>query len=84
MINVYDLSKNSEDDALTESLNTESSVDSLYWFEYNNSAVIAATTHTMECQLWKQDAAEPYANFNRGSIADGIKVGNATFSMIIE
>ncbi len=51
IINVFDVAKASEDDALDGSINTESSVQKLAWF--NGGSSLAAVTHTEELHLWK-------------------------------
>uniref|UniRef100_A0A6P7HIM2 WD repeat-containing protein 89 n=1 Tax=Diabrotica virgifera virgifera TaxID=50390 RepID=A0A6P7HIM2_DIAVI len=65
LINLYDLSQESEDDALIDTLNTESSVNELQWFTKNNKDCISCVTHTSDLQLWDLDKGEPYQSFSR-------------------
>ncbi|XP_072389071.1 WD repeat-containing protein 89 [Diabrotica undecimpunctata] len=65
LINLYDLSQTSEDDALIDTLNTESSVNELQWFTKNNKDCISCVTHTSDLQLWDLDKGEPYQSFSR-------------------
>lgn len=74
LINIYDLSRDNEDDALQDSLNTESSVDQLNWINQNGISYIGCITHTNNVQLWKPDRAEPFLHFRRSDIVNGIKV----------
>lgn len=71
LINLYDLSQNSEDDALLETFNSESSIDSLTWFQKQQ---IACITHTNDLQLRNIEEPEPYATFKRSDICKAIKV----------
>lgn len=75
LINVFDLSQNTEDNALIDSLNTESSVDSLYWYvnEFGKDAIFCST-HTHDVQLWNIDDAAPFAHFHRDELSTTIKV----------
>lgn len=74
IINVFDISKNCEDDALTYCLNTESSIDKLHWFRgMNNTFNISCITHTEELQLWEIDGASPFVQFSREGIAGILK-----------
>lgn len=83
LINLYDLSQPCEEDALIDSLNSESSIDQLKWFRTKNSDAIACTTHTLELQLWKFDDAEPYAHFRREDIANTMKVCTYCFNTFL-
>lgn len=75
LINLYDLSQQTETDALVDSLNTESSVEKLMLYEMNGKEFIFASTHTHEVQLWKAEDTQPYVHFTREALAKGIKVG---------
>lgn len=86
LINVYDLMESCEDDALIDTLNTESSVDKLVWLKFdecaaNNTNVLGSVTHTSDVQFWKLDDCNPYLNFTRSDIGREIldvKVGVLT------
>lgn len=71
LINIYNLSEASEDDALQECLNTEALVEDLEWFDGNK---ISCITSTSDLQLWQTEGAEPYKRFNRDDFATQIKV----------
>lgn len=71
LINIYDLSQTTEDDALVDSLNTESSVEQLLWHGSDN---ICAVTHMSDVQVWKADGAEPYIHYRRSDLTKENKV----------
>ncbi|CAH1164297.1 unnamed protein product [Phaedon cochleariae] len=73
LINIYDLTQTKEDDALTDTLNSESSIDQLMWFSKNRNYGISCMTHTFDLQLWNVDDAEPYRKVDRTELAKGIK-----------
>lgn len=70
LINVYDLTKTSEDDALVDTLNTESSIDKLSCFYNDNKCCISCITYTSDLQLWDLDDGEPYRRISRLDISD--------------
>lgn len=74
LINVYDLSQSTEDDALLDSLNTESSVEQLLWFKENSKNCISCITHVADLQLWQLDGVSPYQHIQRAELAKAIKV----------
>lgn len=74
LINVYDLSQSTEDDALLDSLNTESSVEQLLWFKENGKCCISCITHVADLQLWQLDDVSPYQHVHREDFAKAIKV----------
>lgn len=78
LINIYDLSQSCEEDALIDSLNTQSSVDQLLWFYEKRKSNISCVTHTSDLQLWSLDGAEPYKHIFRADIAKGLKVCSLT------
>ncbi|KAK7862519.1 hypothetical protein R5R35_008990 [Gryllus longicercus] len=62
LMNVFDISECSEDDALLYSMNTESSVDKLQWFMCLNEVDgLSCITHTQDLQVWETDGVIPYA-----------------------
>ncbi|XP_065168077.1 LOW QUALITY PROTEIN: WD repeat-containing protein 89 [Atheta coriaria] len=69
LINMYNLKEASEDDALTECLNTESSVEQIAWC---NEEVFCAT-HTHNVQMWRLEDATPYGDFKREILSQHIK-----------
>lgn len=74
LINVYDLSQSSEDDALIDTLNTDSSVEQLLWFKENGKSCISCITHVADLQLWCLDDVRPYQHVQRAELAKAIKV----------
>lgn len=74
LINVYALSQPSEDDALVDSLNTESSVEQLLWFKENGKNCLSCITHVADLQLWCLDDVKPYKHVRRSELAKEIKV----------
>ncbi|KAG5897291.1 hypothetical protein JTB14_011456 [Gonioctena quinquepunctata] len=82
LINIYDLSQTCEDDALTESLNSESSVEQLLWFKKKGKYSISCVTHTSDLQLWNTDDAEPYRRICRAELARSIKKRSDNYTYI--
>lgn len=74
LINIYDLSKSCEDDALIETLNTESSVEQLLWFTENGKSCISCITHVADLQLWNLIDTQPYQHITRTDLAHTIRV----------
>lgn len=74
LINVYDLSQSAEDDALLDTLNTNSSVDQLSWYKVGLKDCVSCITHTSDVQLWNIEDARPYAHFQRRDISKQIMV----------
>lgn len=74
LINIYDLSQPCEDEALIDSLNTESSVEQLLWFNSSGRWSISCITHVADLQLWNLEQAEPYKHVTRAELAKAIKV----------
>ncbi|XP_046662379.1 LOW QUALITY PROTEIN: WD repeat-containing protein 89 [Homalodisca vitripennis] len=64
LINFYDVSQTEEDEALLQSLNTQSSVDKVQWHEGTNTTV-SCVTHTSDVQLWHLDDSSPFNTFSR-------------------
>lgn len=74
LINIYDLSQSCEEDALIDSLNTESSVEQLLWFKENEKNCVSCITHVADLQLWRLDDVSPYKHIQRAELAKAIKV----------
>lgn len=74
LINIYDLSQSTEDDALIDTLNTESSVEQLLWFTESGKDIISCITHVADLQLWRLDDVKPYQHIRRAALAKAIKV----------
>ncbi|KAJ1530494.1 hypothetical protein ONE63_005392 [Megalurothrips usitatus] len=70
LINIYDLSNETEDDALINSLNTESHVDKLSWYMIGGAHKgISCILDTVDVQLWLQDGAAPTNTFPRETLS---------------
>lgn len=74
LINIYDLCQHVEEDALIDTLNTESSIEQLAWFRAGHCDAISCVTHTTDLQLWRTDDCEPFITYHRADIASIIKV----------
>ncbi|CAG9863423.1 unnamed protein product [Phyllotreta striolata] len=72
LINIYDLSQRCEDDALTDTFNTEESVDQLSWIRNNNKYNISCITHTSDVQLWDRDQGEVCNALTKLDVANNI------------
>ncbi|XP_045474346.1 WD repeat-containing protein 89 [Harmonia axyridis] len=73
LINVYDLSRSSEEDALVDTLNTESSIEKISVAQQGTGDVISCITHTSDIQFWKNEDVKPYLFFNRIELASVFK-----------
>lgn len=69
LINVFDISKTSEDDALQSCYNTVSSVDKINWHKniYDRD-VLSIITHTNDLHIYNVEDAEALVTFDRGTI----------------
>ncbi|XP_056645769.1 WD repeat-containing protein 89 [Diorhabda sublineata] len=76
LINVYDLSKACEDDALIDTLNTELSVHELLWFNNRNKDCISCISHTSDLQLWDLDNGAPYVSFSGEQLSKNIGIND--------
>jgi len=64
LINLYDISQTDEDEALLQSLNTESSVEKVKWHS-GSETTLSCITHTADVQLWHVDGGAPYHSLSR-------------------
>ncbi|KAK3930869.1 WD repeat-containing protein 89 [Frankliniella fusca] len=70
LINIYNLKSDNEDDALISSLNTESTIDKLAWYQIEGAHKgLSCILDTMEIQLWEDDGVSPYSTFSRKHIS---------------
>ncbi|XP_043194291.1 WD repeat-containing protein 89-like isoform X2 [Amphibalanus amphitrite] len=72
-VNVFDVTQTSEDDALQATLNTESSVSSVTWYERSDGRHLAVVLDTEELQLWDLQESERTAQFGRQEVAQAIR-----------
>jgi WD40 repeat protein len=84
LINVFDLSASSEDDALCQTLSSSSSVRTLRWLPepraspvLNGAAAgwtqLAAVTSNEDLELWDRCGVRPWKTFTREDVAAAIK-----------
>ncbi|PNF15923.1 WD repeat-containing protein 89 [Cryptotermes secundus] len=74
LMNIFDISKACEEDALQLSLNTESSVAKIGWFpRESGSDMLSCITHTEDLQLWTSDGAYPFVQFSREKICHSMQ-----------
>lgn len=72
LVNIYDLRETNEDDALLNSLNTNSSVEQIQWYGPNFEG-LCSVTHTVDMQLWDVEEATTIKEFKRDEIAQSMK-----------
>jgi WD40 repeat protein len=76
LINIYDVSRECEEDAFENALNVETSVQKVEWLELNNEKVIGCITDMETVQFWKTENVSPYAHFSRKLLASTMYVGS--------
>ena len=81
LINIFDITEQSEDDALQHSLNTESSVSKIRWYKNMHLSCI---THTEVVQLWDIEEAGPEVSFTREQIAEALDRPNSEDTYAID
>lgn len=70
LINIYDLKSGTEDDALVNCINTESTVDKLTWYKIGGAFKgLSCILDTMDLQLWGQDDVSPSVTFSRMDVS---------------
>ncbi|XP_065367826.1 WD repeat-containing protein 89-like [Calliphora vicina] len=74
LINIFDLQKTDEDDALLTTLNTESSVHKVNWHKnVYDKDIISCITHTNDFKLYECEEGDLIAEFERAKITETIK-----------
>ncbi len=83
VINLFDVSQPSEDDALLASANTESSVQKLAWF---GDRGLACVTHTEELHLWKDVEEDPTPGkvFTRDDVCISMKRNTSHTAYLVD
>ncbi|KAK9891179.1 hypothetical protein WA026_013495 [Henosepilachna vigintioctopunctata] len=84
LINIYDLTQTCEDDALIDSLNTESSIEKTTWREFGNRDVISCITHTADVQLWRSEDVQPYCSFSRSDLARHLRRTSENYIYVVD
>lgn len=84
IINLFDVTQTTEQDAFQSSFNTNSSVAKLRWFKNKNEdSIISCVTHTEDVQLWHTTDSSPYSIIPRDTISSSMNVKPDLFSQII-
>lgn len=74
LINVYDVSQNSEDDALTYCMNASVTIDKLAWMSQNGRCErLAGITDIHSLQYWDIKEASPLHKFSREEMTAAMK-----------
>ncbi|KAL3289227.1 hypothetical protein HHI36_003661 [Cryptolaemus montrouzieri] len=84
LINSYDLNISGENNALIESMNTESSVEKISWSKFGSREIVTCITHTAHIQLWRNVGVYPYCNFTRADLARNLKRTSANHVYIVD
>ncbi|KAL4704153.1 hypothetical protein ACJJTC_012969 [Scirpophaga incertulas] len=70
LLNVYNVLEETEDDALSFSMNVQNSVEKLTWL---NSIQIACVTQSNDFQIWDTTTGDLVRSYSREKVAKGIK-----------
>lgn len=84
LINIFDISKETEDDAFVNCLNTEASVEKLEWFLKCGNDGMACITPTEDLQLWMLDDVTPFSSFSRETITKSLKYTSVDDTYIVD
>lgn len=71
LINVFDISEQTEDDALQYSLSTDCAVDKISWLSED---VISCITQNIDVQIWDIESADQLKILKREDIAKALNV----------
>lgn len=84
LINVFDIKETDEDEALLNTINTESSVHRLNWHRnVNEQDIISCITHTNDFKSYECEEGDEVISFDRSAIVAGIRRKNAgNFNLI--
>lgn len=75
LLNIFNVMEQTEDDALTYSLNVENSVEKISWLDDKK---VACTTQSNDLQLWDTETGDLVKSYSRDKIARSIKVCSPT------
>ncbi|CAG5055717.1 unnamed protein product [Parnassius apollo] len=81
LLNVFDITEQTEDDALTFSMNVENSVDKISWLDEKTAACI---TQSNDLQVWNMDSGDLIKCFDREKIARSIKRSRADDCYLVD
>lgn len=73
LLNIFNVTELTEDDALTYTLNVENSVEKLSWLDEKQLACI---TQSSDLQLWDADKGDMLKSFTRDKVSRSIKVSS--------
>lgn len=71
LLNIFNVSESTEEDALTFSLNVENSVERLSWMD---ERLVACITQSNDLQVWNTDTGNLVKSYSRDKVARSIKV----------
>lgn len=84
LLNVFDISQNSESDAFTYCLNAEVAAGKLCWLSHGGKYErLAATTDLETLQYWDIREAAPLHSFTREEVANAMKCQEADESYVV-
>lgn len=73
LLNCYDLKNSTEEDALVESFNTESSASMITWSRRDNADNVTCITHTMDFQMYNVETQDKVLEFKRDEVTRSMK-----------
>ncbi|VVC35687.1 WD40/YVTN repeat-like-containing domain,WD40 repeat, conserved site,WD40 repeat,WD40-repeat-containing [Cinara cedri] len=84
IINLFDVTQTTENEALQLSLNTNSSISNLKWLKSKNGdSVISCITNTEDVQLWYTTDSSPYITISRDTISNSMNLKPDVHSQVI-
>ncbi|XP_040578778.1 WD repeat-containing protein 89 [Lepeophtheirus salmonis] len=85
VVNVYDISQPTEDEALSEAINTESSVQKIKWYNKESEDSLAIITHTEDIYLWRVSDSYPAQIFKRDQITSlGLRRSSVESAYVVD
>ncbi|CAH2042757.1 unnamed protein product, partial [Iphiclides podalirius] len=81
LVNVFDITEQTEEDALTYSLNLGTALDRIAWLDHE---LAACTTQAHELQLWNLATGDRLSAHNRDDVARGIKRSRADDCYLVD
>ncbi|CAH0401491.1 unnamed protein product [Chilo suppressalis] len=70
LLNVFNILEQTEDEALTFSLNVENSIEKISWLD---ATQVACTTQSNDFQIWNSETGDMIRSFSRDKVAKSIK-----------
>ncbi|XP_046387163.1 WD repeat-containing protein 89 isoform X2 [Ischnura elegans] len=92
LVNIFDIRQSCEDDALSNSLNTMSTVDKISWLGSHKSGDsdegggnrLSCITHAETLQIWQADEASKECDFSRVDVAEAMKVKSSEDCYLVD